>query len=231
MSSQDLTNSVEMPTDASSRHTIRLTHATLRSAVRSLCARDTTLSRLVTQFGEPPLWERPEGFVTLARMILEQQVSLESAATLFARLDASVPGGLHPMPILNAGIDGLRTLGVTRQKSGYLVALAEQVTSGELALHTMSAQTDGDVLTALQRVPGIGPWTAQVYLLFSLGRADAWPPGDLALHKALQHAHDLERVPSSREATEIAASWSPWRAVAARILWHAYLTQRGRSVP
>ncbi|WP_309669145.1 hypothetical protein [Gemmatimonas sp.] len=210
---------------------MRLTPATLRDAVHDLCARDDALARLVLQYGEPPLWERAEGFVTLVRVILEQQVSLESAATLFARLDASVPGGMHPEPILTQGVDGLRALGVTRQKAAYLVALATHVTDGRLDLQALPTLPDDEVLVALDRVPGIGPWTAQVYLLFSLGRPDAWPPGDLALHKALQHAYDLERAPSSREASALAAIWSPWRAVAARILWHAYLTQRGRSVP
>jgi len=210
---------------------LQLTTATLRDAVRDLCARDASLSRLVAQYGEPPLWERPEGFVTLVRMILEQQVSLESAATLFTRLDASVAGGMQPEPILTVGVHGLRALGVTRQKAAYLVALAEHVTDSRLDLPALSTLPDDDVLVALQRVPGIGPWTAQVYLLFALGRPDAWPPGDLALHKALQHACALDGVPSSREASQMAMVWSPWRAVAARILWHAYLTQRGRKVP
>ncbi|QJR37263.1 DNA-3-methyladenine glycosylase family protein [Gemmatimonas groenlandica] len=210
---------------------MRLTPATLRDAVCDLCARDDALARLVLQYGEPPLWERAEGFVTLVRVILEQQVSLESAATLFARLDASVPGGMQPEPILTLGVDGLRALGQTRQKAAYLVALAQHVTDGRLDLQALPTLPDDEVLVALERVPGIGPWTAQVYLLFSLGRPDAWPPGDLALHKALKAAYELERVPSSREASALAAIWSPWRAVAARILWHAYLTQRGRSVP
>lgn len=210
---------------------MRLTSATLQDAVRELCRRDEALARLVLQYGPPPLWERPEGFVTLVRVILEQQVSLESAATLFARLDATVPGGMQPEPIRAQGVDGLRALGLTRQKAAYLVALAEHVTDGRLDLRALPTLADEEVLVALQRVPGIGPWTAQVYLLFSLGRPDAWPPGDLALHKALQHAHGLEAVPSSRAASALAADWSPWRAVAARILWHAYLTQRGRSAP
>lgn len=210
---------------------MRLDQRSLEVGVRELCARDSDLAALVSQFGSPPLWERAEGFVTLVRMILEQQVSLESAATLFTRLHSSIPGGLHAAPILSTGVDGLRALGLTRQKAAYLVALAEQVSDGRLDIEALSSHTDSDVLTILQRVPGIGPWTAQVYLLFSLGRPDAWPPGDLALHKAMQHALRLERAPTSREATVLAERWSPWRAVAARILWHAYLTQRGRSAP
>ena len=210
---------------------VRLTEATLRDAVRALATRDASLSRLVVQYGEPPLWERPEGFVTLVRMILEQQVSLASAATLFTRLDGSINGGMQPKPILALGVHGLRALGVTRQKATYLVALAEHVSDGRLDLTTLSTLPDSEALTALQRVSGIGPWTAQVYLLFALGRPDAWPPGDLALHKTLQHVHELAHMPSRHDALQMAEAWSPWRAVAARILWHAYLTQRGRLVP
>lgn len=209
----------------------RLTPATLLEAVQQLCVRDTALATLVAHHGVPPLWPRPEGFVTLVRMILEQQVSLESAATLFRRLDGAVPGGLRAESIIAIGADGLRALGVTRQKAAYLFALAEQVIERRLDLEALAALPDADVLVQLQRVPGIGPWTAQVYLLFALGRPDAWPPGDLALHKALGEVRELSRVPSSAEAAHLAALWSPYRAVAARILWHTYLTQRGRSVP
>ncbi len=219
------------PVPDDSARPARLTEVTLRAAVYDLCARDVSLARLVSQYGAPPLWERPEGFVTLVRMILEQQVSLASAATLFTRLDSSVDGGMQPEPMRALGAHGLRALGVTRQKAAYLVALAEHVTDGRLELTMLSTLPDSDVVSALQRVPGIGPWTAHVYLLFALGRPDAWPPGDLALHKMLQHVHELEQVPSSRDASQMADAWTPWRAVAARILWHAYLAQRGRSMP
>jgi DNA-3-methyladenine glycosylase II len=142
-----------------------------------------------------------------------------------------VDGGLQPATIVALGADGLRALGVTRQKAAYLFALAEQVIERRLDLGTMAALPDAEVLAQLQRVPGIGPWTAQVYLLFALGRPDAWPPGDLALHLALQQARELPKVPTSNEALHLASLWAPNRAVAARILWHGYLSQRGRSVP
>lgn len=196
-----------------------------------LCARDPALAHIVAQHGAPPLWARDEGFVTLVRIILEQQVSLESAATLFRRLEASLDGGVQPGTILSVGPDGLRARGLTRQKAAYLFALAEQLLERRLDLEALALLPDAEVLAQLQRVPGIGPWTAQVYLLFALGRPDAWPPGDLALHLALQQARDLPTVPTSNEALHLASLWSPYRAVAARILWHGYLTERGRSVP
>ena len=207
----------------------RLDAALLREAVQALCAHDAALAALVARDGSPPLWTRPEGFVTLARIILEQQVSLESAASLFRRLDASIEGGVHPGSIIALGADGLRTLGVTRQKAAYLFALAEQVVEGRLDLAALASTHDEHVLEHLQRVPGIGPWTAHVYLLFALGRPDAWPPGDLALHMALRDVRGLDRVPTSNEAVHLASVWSPHRATAARILWHGYLLERGRN--
>lgn len=208
----------------------RLDAATLQEAVQSLCARDAALAQLVARDGPPPLWRRAEGFETLARIILEQQVSLESAASLFRRLDAQLRDGVTPGSIIASGADGLRALGVTRQKAAYLFALAEQVVEGRLDLPALSGMPDEEVLERLQRVPGIGPWTAQVYLLFALGRPDAWPPGDLALHAALRNVRGLSHVPSSNEAVHLASLWSPHRATAARILWHAYLRERGRAV-
>lgn len=207
----------------------RLNTATLQQAVQALCERDPALAELVARDGIPPLWPRPEGFVTLARIVLEQQVSLESAASLFRRLDASIPGGLNPEPLMALGADGLRALGVTRQKAAYLFTIAEQVVEGRLELARLGALPDEEVLARLQRVPGVGPWTAQVYLLFALQRPDAWPPGDLALHRALRDVRALDRVPTSNEAVHLAQLWSPHRATAARILWHGYLKERKRS--
>ena len=206
----------------------RLTRATLRDAVRELTARDPGLARIVAAHGPPPLWARPQGFETLVRIILEQQVSLKSAATLNARVALAI-GGVTPTTVLSAGIDGLRGHGLTRQKAAYVVALAERVESGELPLRTLAQHDDDAAAALLKSVPGIGPWSASIYQLMALRRPDVWPPGDLALHKAMQRMHGLTRMPSSMEATRIAEQWAPWRAVAARLLWHDYLASRGRS--
>jgi DNA-3-methyladenine glycosylase II len=204
----------------------RLTRATLADAVRELTARDRVLASIVRAHGPPPLWARPAGFRTLVRIILEQQVSLAAAATLFARLSASVPGGFTPAAVLAVGPAGFRALGVTRQKSAYLCALAEHVASGRLRLSTLGRAPDAEAAAELQRVPGIGPWSASIYLLMALRRPDVWPPGDLALHVALARARGLERPPTSEEAARYARRWAPHRAVAARILWHGYLAER-----
>ncbi len=202
-----------------------LTRATLLDGVREVAARDPALGSIVARHGPPPLWARPRGFATLARIVLEQQVSLASAATLHARVGASL-GGWTPEGVAAAGEAGLRALGLTRQKARYVAALAEAVRDRTLRLDALARLPDREVEAALVRLPGIGPWTAGVYLLMALRRPDAWPPGDLALHRAVARAGVTPGVPSTEEANAIAARWRPWRAVAARILWHGYLSDR-----
>ena len=211
---------------------MRLTRATLEVATDALIRRDRGLAQIVREHGSPPLWARRTGYATLARIILEQQVSLVSAAALYRRLEQRIPGGISPSAVLGVGPDGLRALGVTRQKSTYLIALADHLDSGRLALRAVARAPDPDASTMLQQVPGIGPWTARIYLLMALRRPDVWPTGDLALHKALARLRGLSRLPTSEEAERLAAAWSPYRAVAARILWHGYLAARaaGREV-
>lgn len=203
-----------------------LTRASLAEAVGVLAARDAGLARIVAAHGHPPLWARRSGFTTLVRIILEQQVSLAAAATLFARLEARVPGGLTPATVLALGPAGFRALGVTRQKAGFICALAAHVDDGTLPLAALGRMPDDAATAALQRVPGIGPWSASIYLLMALRRPDVWPPGDLALHKAMARLRRGARVPSTDEAARWATRWAPYRAVAARVLWHAYLSER-----
>jgi len=205
---------------------LTLGRATLLEGVRELTARDARLLRIVERYGPPPLWARPSGFTTLVRIILEQQVSLASAAALFERLERSLDGGVTPASVIAAGRPGLQALGVTRQKARYACELAERVASGALPLTTLGRLSDDEVAERLIGVPGIGPWTAGIYLLMALRRPDVWPPGDLALHKALARLRGRRELPTSEEARAFARRWSPWRAVAARILWHGYLAER-----
>lgn len=204
----------------------RLTRITLASAVAQLARHDPALARIVDAHGVPPLWARPAGFATLARIVLEQQVSLAAARSVYERLARELPGGWTPAAILQQGTSGLTVRGLTRQKAGYLVALAEQIDGGELVLADLARASDADVHRQLTRVPGIGPWTASIYLLMALRRPDVWPPGDLALQKALSRLQGLDRTLSSEEAAACAVRWAPYRAVAARVLWHGYLAER-----
>jgi DNA-3-methyladenine glycosylase II len=201
----------------------------LAEATADLARRDEALGRAVGRFGPPPLWPRPPGFQTLVRLILEQQVSLDSGAAAYRRLEAAA-GAVEPGRVVVAGETALRAAGLTRQKSRYLVALAEQLLDGRLRLDDLAGLDDERVRGALTLVPGIGAWTADCYLIFALRRPDAWPTGDLALATATREVLDLAARPAPAELAAIGERWRPWRAVAARILWHSYLVARGRPV-
>jgi DNA-3-methyladenine glycosylase II len=202
-----------------------LDRVSLLSGVRTLTRRDRGLARLVARYGPPPLWARRPGFTTLLRIILEQQVTLASAEALYNRLAVTVRP-FDPAGMLALGASGLQGLGVTRQKTRYALALAEQVTSGQLTLRRLGRCSDAEARDRLMQVPGIGPWTASIYLLMALRRPDVWPPGDLALDKALARLYGSAATLSADEVEEVTAPWRPLRAVAARILWHSYLSER-----
>ena len=202
-----------------------LDRASLLTAVRRLARRDPALGRIVRRHGPPPLWARPRGFSTLLRIILEQQVSLASARAMFTRLGAALPA-VTPETVLGIGRPGLQALGFTRQKASYACALAERVADGTLALARLARLPDEEARARLMEVPGIGPWTADIYLLMALRRPDVWPPGDLALVKAVAALRRHPLLMSSAEAEIVSCAWRPYRAVAARILWHGYLSER-----
>lgn len=202
-----------------------LHQASLLSGVRTLTRRDPGLARLVARYGPPPLWVRRPGFTTLLRIILEQQVSLASAAAVYHRLAAAVRP-LSPASILALGATGLQGLGLTRQKAGYACALADRVTRGQLVLPRLGQYSDAQAREQLVAVPGIGPWTASIYLLMALRRPDIWPPGDLALLKALGGLYASGSRLTITEVQQLTEKWQPLRAVAARILWHSYLSER-----
>jgi DNA-3-methyladenine glycosylase II len=200
-----------------------LTDASLPVALADLTARDDRLARIVAEFGPPPLWAREAGFPTLLRIILEQQVSLASARAAFDRL-LSIASPLTPERFVELDDATLKTAGFSRQKTRYSRALAAAILSGELDLTALATLDDHAVHTELTRVVGIGRWTADIYLLMALRRPDAWPAGDLALAIAARHALGLAATPSTAELTAIGEAWRPWRAVAARVLWHFYLS-------
>ncbi len=208
----------------------RVDRRILRAGCRELARRDAHLARALHEFGEPPLWARPAGFATLVQIILEQQISLESGRAAFERLETAA-GAVTPEAVADLDLASLRRAGLTRQKAAYCRGLAESVRDGGLRLRRVARADDEDARAQLCAVKGIGPWTADVYLLFALRRPDIWPPGDLALLRALREVKGLRRDPTRERAERIARAWRPWRSVAARVLWHAYLSSRGRSVP
>ncbi|MCL4504556.1 MAG: DNA-3-methyladenine glycosylase 2 family protein [Chloroflexi bacterium] len=200
-----------------------LTDVTLPGALSALTARDARLARIVADYGPPPLWAREPGFPTLLHIILEQQVSLASARAAFDKLrEAASP--LTPERFLELDDVTLKAVGFSRQKTRYGRELAQAIRSGSLDLGVLHTLDDEAVRAALTRVVGIGRWTADIYLLMALGRPDVWPAGDLALATAARHAFGLEAAPDPAALEALGEPWRPWRAVAARVLWHFYLS-------
>jgi DNA-3-methyladenine glycosylase II len=205
-----------------------LTVASLATAVDELAARDPDLAGIVARFGRPPMWDREPGFATLLHIVLEQQVSLASAAAAFDRLRATV-NPLIPAGFLLLTDADLLAIGFSRQKARYGRALAEAIETGALDLDALAASDDETVHRSLQTIPGIGPWTSTIYLLMVLGRPDVWPVGDIALAAAVAEVKGLVARPEPAEMAELGEAWRPWRSVAARLFWHDYLGRRGRS--
>jgi DNA-3-methyladenine glycosylase II len=214
-----------------------LTEADLPAAVAILSARDPGLAAIAARYGTPPLWAREPGFPTLVHLILEQQVSLASAQAAFDRLRAAT-GTLTPDAFLDLDDAQLLAIGFSRQKSRYARALAVAVAAGDLDLDALATVDDEEVDRRLTALPGIGPWTATIYRLMILLRPDAWPEHDIALAQAIAETYGLRARPDPGQMREIAEAWRPWRAVAARLLWHHYLSiraerreARGRPTP
>ena len=204
-----------------------LTPSTYPRAVERLAAADPVLAGVAARWGPPPFWRHPEGFAGLVHGILAQQVSLESAAAAFGKLEAAL-GSVEPAAFLALDDARLRAIGFSRPKAAYARELAEATLAGALDLVALDAAPDEEVRRALLGQRGIGPWTADVYLLFALRRPDAWPRGDLALAIAVAELWGLPARPTWDALDAFAERWRPQRAVAARFLWHDYLSRRGR---
>lgn len=206
-----------------------LTDRSLRAAARHLAGSDPALGASVGRYGPPPLWAREPGFDTLVHLILEQQVSLASGKAAFDRLEAALGGRIGPAGLLRLSDTQLREIGFSRQKTGYARELATAVLDG-FDLQGLAALDDDGVRTSLTALKGIGRWTADVYLTMCLLRPDVWPRGDLALAASAHAVLGLDGRPGDDDLEGLASRWRPYRAVAARILWHDYLRRRGLPV-
>ncbi len=202
-----------------------LTEITLARAAKILARRDGDLAAILERHGPPPLWARPPGFPTLVKIILEQQVSLASAASMFARLKKNIVP-FHPARMIELGEIHLKSLGMTRQKTAYCLELAQSVTDKRLRLSQLCRMGDAQAKAELMEIKGLGAWSADVYLLMALRRPDIWPVNDLALAIAISKLKQLPNRPNPARLNEMAEAWRPFRSVAARMLWQYYLAQR-----
>jgi DNA-3-methyladenine glycosylase II len=181
---------------------------------------------IVDTYGHPPIRLVDNALPSLLRIVTEQLISLKAAEAIWNRLVSHLDG-LTPQAILSAGVDGVRAQGLTNAKARSFVALADATQSGALDFAALDAMTDDEARKTLLALPGIGPWTAEIYLLAALGRADACPSGDLALQVALHHLFDLDERPMPKVFDRHAEAWRPWRSVAARLLWTHYRGLKG----
>jgi DNA-3-methyladenine glycosylase II len=205
----------------------RLSEEFFAQAVLELAQRDPDLALVLEKYGSPPLWVREPGFPTLVYIILEQQVSLASARALYHRLQEAVRP-FTPARFLKLTEVEMRQLGFSRQKAHHTRLLADAIKRRRFDLQALHDLHDDHAREKLIALKGIGRWTADIYLLSALRRPDIWPVGDLALATAVQEVKRLRWRPSPDKLEKMSVPWRPWRAVAARLFWHAYLSKRGQ---
>jgi DNA-3-methyladenine glycosylase II len=201
--------------------------ADVLAGVRALRRKCQIMRHVHDTAGDPPLRLRPAGFEGLCRVIAGQQLSVASATAIWNRTEAAVRP-FSPRALLALSDAELAAAGLSRPKIRTLRAIAEACANG-LNLAKLARASDEEVHAALTQVVGIGPWTADVYIMFCLGRADAWAPGDLALQIAAQRALGLAERPTAEELRDIAERWRPWRGVAARLLWAYYAATKQKA--
>ncbi|WP_106744397.1 DNA-3-methyladenine glycosylase family protein [Yoonia maritima] len=187
-----------------------------------LCRHEPRFRRAMQGLPPLPLRRKPDGFAELLNAIVSQQVSVASANAIWDRLRGE--GMIAPDVIARASDDDLRSLGLSRQKARYAKALAD----AGIDFDALRLLPTDDVVATLTAVSGIGVWTAEIYAMFSLGRADVFAPGDLALQEAARLIFELDERPKDRALRDMARDWSPWRSVAARIMWAYYKQSKQR---
>lgn len=199
----------------------------IAEGLAALARIDPRLAPAMERAGAVPLRRTPPGFASLAAIIVSQQVSRASADAIFGRL-ARLLDPLTPQALLASGDALFREAGLSRPKQATLLAIAAEVAERGLDLDALCGLDPAEAMARLTAIRGVGPWTAEIYLLFSAGHPDIFPAGDLALQIAAQEALGLEARPSARALYAMAESWAPWRGVAARLLWAYYRELKGR---
>lgn len=196
----------------------------LNTISRRLAKTDEHFALVLDRHGPPPLWDRSQGFETLLQIILEQQVSLTSAKACYDKLCARLKT-VTPRKLLTLDDTEMKRIGFSRQKTGYARYLANAVVNKSILFDDLTNRPDHEVKSELMQLKGVGEWTSDIYLLMALLRPDVMPKGDIALHTAWHKLSGTPR-PTSDEFLVIAERWKPYRSVAARILWHFYLSER-----
>lgn len=195
-----------------------------KKGIRALTAIDPGLAQIVKEAGPPPIALRDPGFPTMLRAICAQQISAAAARTVWARIEAKTCTPVTATAFLELGYDGARAIGFSGRKTDYAIGLAEAEISGALNFDAIARMPDEEAIATLTALKGIGRWTAEVYLIFALGRTDVWPAADIAVVAAAGRIRGLDHKPTFKEAAEIAEEWRPWRSAAAILLWHYYRT-------
>lgn len=205
-----------------------LSEENLKKICLQIAESDADLALIYEKYGTPPLWAREATFSTLVHIILEQQVSLASALSAFNKLEEKLIE-ITPENLLSLSDEELKACYFSRQKTVYARELAKAVLEGSLNLDNLKNLSDAEAKHELKKIKGIGDWTADIFLLMALLRPDVMPKGDLALHVAYKKLKNLEHAPTSDEFQIIAEKWKPFRAVAARLLWHFYLSVKNNA--
>lgn len=193
--------------------------------INKLTIAQKLFARIKDKYGVPPNWTRPHGFVSLSRIILEQQVSLASAEAHFIKLNNYLPE-FSPTEILKLTDEEMRACQISRQKAKYLRALSQSILNKELDFDKMFKLSPSEVRKILTNIKGIGNWTADIYLMFCLQSKDIFPLGDIALITTIK---ELTKVKTKEGIIRLTQKWKPYRSLAAYFLWHYYLKKRNRS--
>jgi len=193
----------------------------LEADLRALAAADADIGAALARIGAPEGRRRPPGFEALLRIIVGQQVSTSAARSMWEKLDRAC-GPIDPVKIAGMDLGTLQAVGLSRQKAGYALQLARDVAERRVDLAAVERLPDEEAIAELVKAKGIGVWSAEIYLLFTLGRGDVFPAGDLALQVGFQRLKRLKRRPEPERLRKLVEPWRPWRGAGAIFLWHFY---------
>ena len=199
-----------------------LTQDELETMIRAVAATDADVARAVDQVGIPATRHSPQGFESFVRAVTAQQVSVQSARAIFAKVQNGLGGDCSPASILLQNEDSLRAMGLSRPKARYILGMAQAAEEGTFRPNDLPNMTDDDAVAHIVALKGFGQWSAEIYLLFSEGRGDMFPAGDLAVQRGYQRLRGLPETPKEKQLRSMTENWAPYRGAMAIFLWHLY---------